>query len=172
MTTLVTAMSLLPSNGFSPSRQSSPRADAIPPRPIIARRLAAAGLLSTFVAGLRPAAAFENGVPEMADYRTKPKYPGTQPVLGLQGNGKLARCDYALNCFSTSGDETHLLKLWKPKAGSSNAMGELLETINAYPVGQARVDKGGWKIIQQEPSYVYVQFESLKRTQKEGPTLE
>eukprot|EP00966_Prymnesium_polylepis_P134199 3102123-Prymnesium_polylepis.1 len=56
------------------------------------------------------------------------KNPGTQPALGLQGNGKLAQCDYEPNCFSTSGDETHQLTPWRPKAGSS-AMGELLDTI-------------------------------------------
>ena len=78
--------------------------------PIISRRQAAAGLLATFAAGLpRPAAAFENGIPDMELYRKQPKYPGTQPPLGLQENGKLATCDYAPNCFSTSGDDAHLL---------------------------------------------------------------
>lgn len=126
------------------------------------RRAAIAGLLSSLVTGLHPAVAFENGVPEMAQYRTQTKYPGTQPsTLGLQRDGKLARCDYAPNCFSTSGDENHLLKPWKPKAGS-DAMAELMETIQAYPPGQAEVDKGGFSIITARPDYLYVQFESLK----------
>ena len=61
---------------------------------LIARRLAAAGLL-TFFTGLHPdAVAFDNGLAEeMELYREKPKYPGTQPALGLQRNGKLARCE-------------------------------------------------------------------------------
>jgi len=131
--------------------------------PIIARRLAAAGLLRTFVAALFPAAAFDNGVPEMALYRMQPKNPGTPPdQLGLQGNGKLARCDYVQHCFSTSGDESHLLTLWKPKQASSDAIGELLETIKAYPPGQGGIDKGGFSIIQASAEYLYVQFESLK----------
>ena len=77
----------------------------------IVQQLAAAGLLSIFIAGLHPATAFENGVPElMEQYKMQAKYPGTQPELGLQANGKLARCTYEPNCFSTSGDEAHLLK--------------------------------------------------------------
>ena len=96
----------------------------------------------------------------MAQYRMQAKYPGTQPALGLRG-GKLARCIYEPNCFSTSGDESHLLELWKPRAGS-NAMGELLEVIKAYPPGQANVDKGGFSIIASRADYLYLQFESLK----------
>ena len=129
--------------------------------PIITRRLTAAGLLSTVVAGLRPAVAFDNGVPEMELYSNASKYPGTQPALGLQA-GRLARCDYEPHCFSTSGDESHLLKLWKAKPGI-DAMGELLETIEAYPPGQAKIDRGGFSIITARADYLYVQFESLKK---------
>ena len=72
----------------------------LPAAPIVARRLAAAGLLSSLVTGLRPAVAFDNGVPEMEKYRTRPKNPGTQPpTLGLQRDGKLVRCEYEPNCF-------------------------------------------------------------------------
>ena len=131
------------------------------PSRAITRRLATTMLLSIFVVGLPPAIAFDNGITDMPLYRTQPKNPGTRPALGLQSNGKLAKCDYAPNCFSTSGNESHLLKLWKPKAGS-NAMGELLETIEAYPPGQARIDKGGFSIITASANYLYVQFESLK----------
>ena len=144
------------------SVQTSLRGDVgILPMPTITRRLAIGGLLSPFVAALRPASAFDNGVPDMELYRNKTKNPGTQPALGLRDNGKLASCDEGLNCFSTSGDEAYLLKLWKPRAGS-NAMGELLETIKSYPPGQAKVDKGGFSIISASTDYLYVQFESMK----------
>merc|ERR1719291_209351 len=136
---VVAVMGLLPSNGFSPSRQTRPCGDELSLMPVMVRQLAAAGLLSAFVAGLGPVAAFDNGIPEMAQYRSQAKYPGTRPSLGLQGNGKLAACDYEPHCFSTSGDESHLLKLWRPKAGS-NAMAELLDTVKAYPPFQARID--------------------------------
>ena len=166
--TLVAAMGLLPTNGFSPSRQTSPRGDGAQPTPIIARRLAVGGLFSTFVTGwLRPAHAFENGVPEMEKYRKETKYPGTQPALGLQGGGNLARCDTTPNCFSTSGSgdqssDERRVPPWKPKAGS-NAMRELLETIKAYPPGQARIDRGGFSIVTCNADYLYVQFESFKK---------
>jgi len=98
----------------------------------------------------------------MALYRTQTKHPGTQPALGLQGNGKLAICDYAPNCFSTSGDASHLLTPWKPKKAGSG-MAELLETVRAYPPGQARIDRGGFSIVTARADYLYVQFESLKK---------
>jgi len=139
----------------------SAQGDGRLPAPVVTRRLATAGILSTFVAGLRPADAFDNGVPDMELYRKEAKYPGTQPTLGLRSNGKLATCDYEPNCFSTSGDEAHILERWKAKPGS-NAMDELLETIRAYPPGQGRVDKGGFSIITSSTDYLYVQFESLK----------
>ena len=158
---LIAVIGLLPS-----SKQIRSPGLAITPAPNVARRLAAAGLLSTAVSGLRAAAAFDNGIPDMQLYRNKTKYPGTQPTLGLQANGKLKSCTDGPNCFSTSGDENHRLPPWKPRAGS-DTMAELLETIEAYPPGsdsrQARVDKGGWKVVKQDASYLYVQFESLKR---------
>ena len=98
----------------------------------------------------------------MAQYRTLTKYPGRQPALGLQADGKLAVCDYEPHCFSTSGDEAHLLKLWRSGAGS-NAMGDLVETIKAYPPFQGRIDGGGFKIVTARADYLYVQFESLKK---------
>lgn len=128
----------------------------------ITRRLFGAGLLSTLVAGPATANAFDNGALAMAEYRTRVKYPGEQPsVLGLRANGKLATCEYAPNCFSTAGDKDHLLPLWKPSIGS-NAMGELMETLQDYPPYQARVDGGGFSIVTARPDYLYVQFESLK----------
>ena len=99
-------------------------------------------------------------------YAKNPKVPGQKPPLGLQEKtGKLGVCDFSPNCFSTSGDETHLLTRWKPKAGISaaDAMDELLDAIKAYRPGQSGVDGGGFKIIEQQAtSYLYVQFESLK----------
>ena len=149
------------SNGLSPSRETTmPNGESM--LPIVNRRLAVAGLLTPLIANVRPTDAFDNGIPDMDKYKDKRKNPGTQPELGLGTNGKLQMCDDGLNCFSTSGDESHRLGLWKPKNGSKNAMGELLDTIKAYPPGQARVDKGGFKVITSRPDYLYVQFESMK----------
>ena len=66
----------------------------------------------------RPAVAFDNAVPEYADYRDKPKRPGTPPKdLGIakrtvRGEDSfdeitfsgLRGCDGKPNCFSTTGD--------------------------------------------------------------------
>lgn len=127
----------------------------------LTRRAAVTGGFVFASSSVQPGAAFPNGVPEMALYRSQKKTPGTAPKLGLKADGRLALCDYAPNCFSTSGDEEHLLTLWKPKSGT-DTMAELVETIKAYPPGQAGVDKGGFSIVTLEPKYVYVQFESLK----------
>lgn len=147
-----------------------PRNYIIPPEATTSattRRLAAARLFAPLIIAIaapHPAVAFDNGIPDMKLYKNKTKHPETQPLLGLKSNGKLETCDDDLNCFSTSGDEAHLLEMWKPKAGSkdNDAMGELLETIEAYPPGQAKVDKGGFSIIQASSDYLYVQFESMK----------
>ena len=170
LATLVVGL-LLPSSGFTPSRRT--RVDDSISFP--SRRVAAAGLLSsTFFT--QAAHAFDNAVvDEIAMNKTragyddkavyKAKYPGTQPALGLEGDGTLKKCDYAPNCFSTSGDGANLIKpLWKPSAGSSSsiAMAELLDTIKSYPPGQARIDRGGFSIIDSTADYLYVQFESIK----------
>ena len=184
--TLVAAMAMLPTaprgHGIPPTILRGDgipptilRGDGIPPTilrgddsspmPIThrrRRRQAAAELLSTFFVALQsPATAFNNGIEDMEQYKTRVKYSGTQPALGVQANDKLATCDYAPNCFSTTGDESHLLPLWKAKAGS-NAMAELLEVVKAYPPFQARIDGGGFSIITASADYVYIQFESLK----------
>ena len=106
-------------------------------------------------------------IPDVAKYNTIPKHPGTMPTnLGIdKTNGKLALCNGdALNCFSTTGDEYHLLQPWKPSSGTTKlqAMDQLVETIKSYPPGQARIDKAGFKIITTKPNYLYVQFESMK----------
>ena len=148
---VITALSLLPDGS------------ALSKRGCVTRRAAALGGLFTSLASpAQPSYAFDNGVPEMALYKMQKKIPGTTTPtkVGLQSDGKLATCDYAPNCFSTSGDEQHLLEVWRPKA--ADAMDELLATVKSYPPGQTGIDGGGWRIVSSTPSYLYVQFESLK----------
>ena len=97
----------------------------------------------------------------MAKYANYTKRPGLQPALGVQTNGKLGKCSYEPNCFSSSGDEAHLLRPWKPTAGG-DAMDDLMEAINSYPPGQGGIDRGGFTIVTARADYLYVQFESLK----------
>jgi len=119
-----------------------------------------------------PAAiAFDNGIPEMKNYNNIPKHPGTTPTtLGIDPTtGKLALCEEgALNCFSTTGNDSdfYLLQPWIPKnrdISKTQATKQLVETIKAYPPGQNRVDKGGFRIISSKPGeYLYIQFASMK----------
>lgn len=113
-----------------------------------------------------PAFAFDNGIPEMKNYKNIPKHPGKTPTdVGIDNtDGRLAICDGAPNCFSTTGDDSHLLQPWNPKGGISKtqAMDQLVNAIKAYPPGQARIDRGGFKIVTSKPDYLYVQFESMK----------
>ena len=149
--------------GLLPGSASISRHAESPPAIITRRRVVATTAFSTLAAGIRPLAAFDNGVEEMQLYANISKNPGTQPALLGIRNGKLATCDYAPHCFSTSGGTASesRLKPWKAKSGSS-AMAELLATVKAYPPGQANVDKGGFSIITASADYLYVQFESLK----------
>ena len=107
----------------------------------------------------RPAVAFDNAVPEYADYRDKPKRPGTPPKdLGIakrtvRGEDSfdeitfsgLRGCDGKPNCFSTTGDfnledRIHLgvdtlIKPWRPPADDSAPFKTLVQAIKAYPPG-------------------------------------
>lgn len=147
--------------------------------PGISRRAAGCTFFLAALSPSNPSFAFDNGVPEMARFKNEKKSgvdiplytPNNKKPLGLQDNSKLATCDDGPNCFSTSGDSRHLLEVWSPQAG--DAMGELLAAVKAYPPGQngacsspggasTCVDGGGFQIVSSTPSYLYVQFESLK----------
>lgn len=147
----------------------------------ITRRAVGCGLFVAALASPQPSLAFDNGVPEMERFKNEKKSgveiplytPNNKKKLGLQ-DGKLATCDNASpNCFSTTGDTQRLLERWSPQAGG-DAMGDLVAAIKAYPPGQngaclspggssSCIDGGGFKIMPEStPSYLYVQFESLK----------
>ena len=135
----------------------------------------------------RPAVAFDNAVPEYADYRDKPKRPGTPPKdLGIakrtvRGEDSfdeitfsgLRGCDGKPNCFSTTGDFNledriqfgvdMLIKPWRPPADDSAPFKTLVQAIKAYPPGQGFVDGGGFQIVKETDDYIYAQFESLKK---------
>ena len=152
--------------------------------PDISRRAAGCGLVAAALASSQSSLAFDNGVPEMARFKNEKKSgvdiplytPNNKKPLSLQDNGKLATCNDDPNCFSTSGGSRNLLEVWYPKAGDAqagDAMGELLATLKAYPPGQSGacvspggssscIDGGGFQIVSSTPSYLYVQFESLK----------
>jgi uncharacterized protein (DUF1499 family) len=123
------------------------------------------------------ALAFENSLP-VPDAKI-PRKPGPAPTdLGIQKqSGNLKPClDTKPHCFSTASIEDFddlvydqyvgdpgLLQQWTFTNGEDTAMADVLAAIKAYPPGQSGVDGGGWKIFKQQPRYVYVQYESLRK---------
>ena len=175
---MLTALILLPSCACLRPGPGPKRA------PGITRRAAGCGLFAAALASSpQSSLAFENGVPEMARFKNEKKSgvdiplytPNNKKPLGLQDSSKLATCNEDTNCFSTSGSK-NLLEVWSPKAGDAqagDAMGELLATLKAYPPGQngactspggasSCIDGAGFQIVSSTPSYLYVQFASLK----------
>ena len=135
-----------------------------------------------------PAQGFENAISEYAKYADKPKRPGTPPKdLGLakrtinadsidadpQTFQGLRNCDGKPNCFSTTGDDLledrilrgvdTLIKPWVPPAGASAPFKSLVEVVKAYKPGQGNVDGGGFQVVKETDTYLYVQFEALKK---------
>ncbi|CAJ1395130.1 unnamed protein product [Effrenium voratum] len=104
------------------------------------------------------ALAFENRVREVKG----PKSPGSQPA-GV-GQGTLAGCKAAPNCFSSAAEDEHYLKPWSFPGPPEKALADLEQVLKAYPPGQQDIDGGGFQIQKLEPKgYIYVQFESLKK---------
>jgi len=145
--------------------------------------------LGSCIAGAsHPAAAFENAIPDYAKYADKAKRPGTPPkdlgiaqrtinansidadLVTFQG---LRTCDGKPNCFSTTGDELladriltgvdTLIKPWQPPPDDKAPFASLVAAVKAYEPGQANVDGGGFKVVKETASYLYVQFEALKK---------
>ena len=54
---------------------------------------------------------------------------------------------------------------WKPPAdeSSSTSFATLVQLVKAYEPGQGGIDGGGFTVVKESPSYLYCQFESLKK---------
>ena len=133
----------------------------------------------------RPASAFENALPpdELALKYKTPKTPGPKPLdLGPRAGNTLKPCtDGKPHCFSSSPEvfegyednadygttEGWLVEPFKFSKPLDEAVSDLRAAIAAYPPGQRGVDGGGFKVIKEQStpdgSYVYVQFESLRK---------
>lgn len=158
------------------------------PRRREALRLLGLGGLAACLTAPGPAEAFENAIPEYAQYVDKAKRAGTPPkdlgiakrtinansidadevtFVGLRG------CDGKTNCFSTTGDTLledriltgvdTLVAPWKPPASDSAPFKSLAKAVKAYQPGQGFVDGGGFKVVKETDGYLYVQFEALKK---------
>ena len=168
---------------------SAPRATPAITTACSSRRDALLGALASCVAvGVRPAAAFDNAVPEYASYADKAKRKGNPPKdLGVSKRtinadsinadpltfDGLRKCDGKPNCFSTTGDELledriltgvdTLIKPWRPPAGDAAPFKSLVKAVKAYAPGQGFIDGGGFQVVKESESYLYLQFEALKK---------
>jgi uncharacterized protein (DUF1499 family) len=103
-----------------------------------------------------------------AGIRSQEELMALNEVEDLQ-KGILKECDNYPHCFSTTYTEgidtgIHDLQPWSFSGKDpATAFKEVVETVEAYPPGQNGIDGGGWKIDRQEPTYLYVMYESLKR---------
>lgn len=132
-----------------------------------------------------PANAFDNATPEFKKYADKPKRRGTPPKdLGISSRTTegeddsitqpgLRTCDGNPNCFSTTGDflledrsqygVDFLVQPWMPPANDPKPLKTLSFVVKAYEPGQAGVDGAGFSVMKETESYLYCQFESLKK---------
>lgn len=125
--------------------------------------------------GATDADAFPNAARAYKRDVNDPKRPGPMPGdLGLDlrlGQGdepKVKECDNPPNCFSTTVKELdvglHDLKPWRFSGKSpKDALQDVVEAVNAYEPGQQGIDGGGFQIKETGETYVYIQFESLRR---------
>ena len=137
-------------------------------------------LMALTLASSDPAVAFENSLP-LPETKSAPlpRKSGPAPTdIGIQSKdmgGALKACiDTKPHCFSTTsildydefvydagvGDPGYI-DPWTFTKSRSDAMKDVLAAIDAYTPGQSGIDGGGWKVIKQQPDYVYVQYESL-----------
>ena len=56
-----------------------------------------------------------------------------------------------------------LIAPWVPPATDATPMHTLAQAIRAYQPGQGFIDGGGFQIVKESDSYLYVQFESIKK---------
>ena len=145
-------------------------------------------LVLVISAPVGPAAAFDNAILDYGKYAKKPKRRGDAPkdlgvskrkinAASLDADPKafegLRGCDGKTNCFSTTGDDlledrlTHgadtLIKPWLPPADDATPFDTLVAQVKAYEPGQGFIDGGGFQVVKQTGTYLYLQFEALKK---------
>lgn len=146
--------------------------------------LGAAAALGATLCSPQKSLAFENAIPEYAQYADKAKRRGTPPNdLGMAKRtinadsidadpvtfSGLRGCDGKPNCFSTTGDDLladriqtgvdTLIKPWKPPSDDAAPFKSLVAVAKAYKPGQGSVDGGGFQVVKESETYLYMQFE-------------
>ena len=120
------------------------------------------------------ALAFDNKI--STQYDDRPKRRGPVPKdLGLADRTTregeeyrgLKECGFQSNCFNSylnvEDDPEHAIPawVWPEKLTAAQAMEDLTQVLTNYEPGQNGVDGGGFRIMQNKPDYIYVQYEAL-----------
>ena len=56
-----------------------------------------------------------------------------------------------------------LIAPWKPPADDPTPFATLTKVVKAYKPGQGFIDGGGFQVVKESDTYLYVQFEALKK---------
>lgn len=156
---------------------------------VFSRRAASHLLALSYLFGAAPAMSFDNALLEQAKYDSTPKRRGQPPNdLGIKERtindnsinadprtfDGLRTCFGKPNCFSTTGDDLledriqngvdTLIQSWKPPTTDASPFKSLVRVVKDYEPGQGFIDGGGFKVIKETDNYIYVQFESLKKS--------
>lgn len=132
-----------------------------------------------------PANAFPNASPEAKLYADRPKRKGDPPKdLGIlprttegidatETSPRLRTCSGNPNCFSTTGDASledrqqygvdFFLPTWIPPRGEARPLETVAAVVAGYEPGQGGIDGAGFALIKKTDSYLYYQFEALKK---------
>jgi len=156
----------------------------------VSRRLwisaAGAAVMSTaLLSNTETGNAFPNAIPDAKLYASRPKRKGDPPKdLGIlprttEGTDaavtspRLRTCSGNPNCFSTTGDALledrqqygvdFLIPTWVPPPEETKPLQTVASVVASYEPGQGGVDGGGFALIKQTDSYLYYQFEALKK---------
>ena len=129
--------------------------------------------------------AFPNAIPDYKLYIDRPKRKGDPPRdLGIlprttegidaaETSPRLRTCSGNPNCFSTTGDARledrqqygvdFLVPTWIPPPEETKPLQTVAAVVASYEPGQGGIDGGGFALIKQTDSYLYYQFEALKK---------
>jgi len=129
--------------------------------------------------------AFPNAIPEAKKYADRAKRKGDPPkdlsikprttegIDNTETYPRLRTCSGNPNCFSTTGDARledrqqygvdFFIAPWMPPAEETQPLRTLAAVVNAYEPGQGGIDGGGFALIKETDSYLYYQFEALKK---------
>ncbi len=147
--------------------------------------LSITGISAVTLLSPNQADAFPNAMAEAKKYADRPKRKGDPPkdlgvlprttegVDATETSPRLRTCSGNPNCFSTTGDALledrqqygvdFFIAPWKPNAEETNPLQAVAAAIATYEPGQGGVDGGGFALIKQTDSYLYYQFEALKK---------